>query len=764
MAPKAPAAPAPGRGRPKKPSGTKLASQATNNAAIKKRGRPSKKTTADAVKGVVGAASPPKKRARPPKNAIPKADAAPKAAPSKKVAASKAPDSTGKSSKAPAPTEVPAKGTALQDSSSARTTRAASLKQKNTASAPAAAKKANDKPQGKGKAADGYNDMSRQELHELANTSYRRKPRELLDSDTESSLRVYLRAADKRREKAAAAAADPKTSKAKTGKAKRGKKGKGQMEEVNAESNLSTEEKMQFIQRMGKKAKAELERREPPTSPSKASQDGSDDADDDENQQYHDAPTLSSETEAQEQANADQLADPAATQGDTTNSDEQEGQEGEDEQDEEADDEEDDDADNEEEEDEDDEEEDEEEGEEEDEEIYDLDEDEKTYAVKLKNDKSERAKFLKGEKGNAISEAEKKEMWRLSLKVENHEMLQYMAKPDGLCLFHAFAVALYRPELIGKTPPKGRAHELEATRLVRKHLRAWWQRVVLPKNRETSESKSRLEWYRALNDQTLRGPKATRAASAWRSESWRTDIPSPTMLKDRQGESLHEQIMQTSTQPLWASVELVQVLADAFDVEIIVHEHHAKTTDTEPWETQSRGPFGARPIHLLSYVSVGHWTAAKLSDDKSLWVEHLFEDPRTGLAAHRSPQPFVDTYADLENLIPNPIRERTSLVPAGPLPNCIPIPVGYHDYREVDDPLWAPGADPALFGSPKSKKQQSPKPAALPESPSSKKQQSPKPDSAAAKSPPSKKRQSSGANDLAGSPSKKKPRTPSPPK
>lgn len=158
---------------------------------------------------------------------------------------------------------------------------------------------------------------------------------------------------------------------------------------------------------------------------------------------------------------------------------------------------------------------------------------------------------------------------------------------DGNCLFRAFAEAYYRNQ----------NHHVR----VRHEIQEFWARAMdtfgVHGNRERNPVyDSRNIYYEALLEQSR---DASRSA----------DVPTPQI------QPLDAQILQSG---VWASTEMLQILADAYGVTLIAHipqlDHEGRYQDS--WAQVVRGahPLGdlaarQRQIHVAFYPRHGHFTA-----------------------------------------------------------------------------------------------------------------------------------------------------------
>lgn len=163
---------------------------------------------------------------------------------------------------------------------------------------------------------------------------------------------------------------------------------------------------------------------------------------------------------------------------------------------------------------------------------------------------------------------------------------------DDESLYRAFAVALLDNE-----------DRWTSTRL---HTREWWNLVTLNANRGTPESQQRLPWYRAMNEESLNGAFA-KVLDDYHNNA---DPMSPTHRKREDCSNLSATITMNQKIKAGGDLHILLVLADAFDVKLVVQEpvFHPEGTFKE-WITHVRGRGGALPIHLARYPTIGRWTA-----------------------------------------------------------------------------------------------------------------------------------------------------------
>lgn len=174
---------------------------------------------------------------------------------------------------------------------------------------------------------------------------------------------------------------------------------------------------------------------------------------------------------------------------------------------------------------------------------------------------------------------------------------------DGNSLWRAFAVA----------------HGMGAARWtdVEVDARLRWREVVGQDNRGLPESRRRLQLYRAMNEESL-GKPFVQTLAAWHTDG---SPPSPTILCKRDNTNLRGQIMEAN--PMWGDLYAVQVIADAEDVEIVVHfPGHDEKDDFAQWLSCSRGRHGALLVHLIYYPKLRHWNAAEVKVRAVHFMDH----------------------------------------------------------------------------------------------------------------------------------------------
>ncbi len=186
----------------------------------------------------------------------------------------------------------------------------------------------------------------------------------------------------------------------------------------------------------------------------------------------------------------------------------------------------------------------------------------------------------------------------------------------GNCLYQAFAWALF-----------GNDDNWDTT--VREPTRKWWDQVMADPNSQ------RRAMYSVLNAQTAGGPPS--------------DGRSPGTFLER--DNLQHQLHRNQ---LWGTMEVVQVLADAFQVEVLMHMPRV-SRDGRPteWEVLSRGIHGSLQIHLVNYVNYHHWTALRPDDGALQYNIHMFLPSES-----RKHVGFVDLTGRY-----NPARETSPLRP-----------------------------------------------------------------------------------------------------
>lgn len=169
---------------------------------------------------------------------------------------------------------------------------------------------------------------------------------------------------------------------------------------------------------------------------------------------------------------------------------------------------------------------------------------------------------------------------------------QFSPGPDhnntfGNCLYQAFAWARF-------------GTDDNWTTAVREPTRNWWYQVMADQNSQ------RRAMYTALNVQSGRT-----LAPGGRSPG--------TYIQD---DNLADQM---GREELWGSVDMIQILADAFQVEILMHVPQI-STDGGPtvWEVHSRGIHGSPQIHLVNYYNYHHWTALRPDDGALRYNHHTF--------------------------------------------------------------------------------------------------------------------------------------------
>jgi len=168
---------------------------------------------------------------------------------------------------------------------------------------------------------------------------------------------------------------------------------------------------------------------------------------------------------------------------------------------------------------------------------------------------------------------------------------------DGNCMLRAFAVAYW-----------GEKYENLWTE-VRRRILLCHQAIV------DDRAHPRRRLYTELNVTSTENEDARTNASS-----------SPTTR--RVAENLIDQLEEPKA---WGTMELVQLLADAFDVEILVH-----TADNgEDWRLLSRGdPNAIRQLHITQWLN--HWSALFPVDKNVRFTLHL-ADPLN--SDHRGPIP-----------------------------------------------------------------------------------------------------------------------------
>ncbi|KAK5718821.1 hypothetical protein LTR17_015586 [Elasticomyces elasticus] len=73
------------------------------------------------------------------------------------------------------------------------------------------------------------------------------------------------------------------------------------------------------------------------------------------------------------------------------------------------------------------------------------------------------------------------------------------------------------------------------------------------------------------------------------------------------GESL---IHQMTINNRWGSIELAQVFANLYGVEVVIHQPHMVAGQREPdWDSIARGYYGQRQIHMVNFMFDNHWMA-----------------------------------------------------------------------------------------------------------------------------------------------------------
>lgn len=179
---------------------------------------------------------------------------------------------------------------------------------------------------------------------------------------------------------------------------------------------------------------------------------------------------------------------------------------------------------------------------------------------------------------------------------------------NGHCLYYAFGVAYYDDDRIRAGAP-----DLQGERrfgaMIRNRLRNWWNKVTT--ERSSAESQARLDWYRVLNANSARASRIRRNqmetyTDALQQADGDTAAAaaavgySLTHLEDRGwgNETFNWQITsRDDRRRVWATLDVVQVLADAFDVQVIVHVpqlDNEAAPNIEGWGTVVRGRNGAR--------------------------------------------------------------------------------------------------------------------------------------------------------------------------
>lgn len=219
---------------------------------------------------------------------------------------------------------------------------------------------------------------------------------------------------------------------------------------------------------------------------------------------------------------------------------------------------------------------------------------------------------------------------------------------DGHCLYRAFGVAYYGSENIARGV-RDEHSEDQYCLYVRGRLRRWWNKVT--RERTSEESRSRLEYYRALNAMSAREGTQTRDRMQTYIHALETNSEailgySPTLEEDtdRGVETLAWQINSLDDDNVGGTFETVQVLADAFDVEIIIHVprlNGGHPPEIEDWETFARGRQGAQQIHLIQWMDGLHWTAAMPAEEGIDWASVIAEDARLPIA--HSGFPLIET-------------------------------------------------------------------------------------------------------------------------
>lgn len=206
-------------------------------------------------------------------------------------------------------------------------------------------------------------------------------------------------------------------------------------------------------------------------------------------------------------------------------------------------------------------------------------------------------------------------------------LAQTDVRGDGNCLFRAFAVAYYgRERYWGE---------------VRRRTRDWYDAIV---DRTSRHTPARREMYGYMN--ALRGTSSSNPTSP---------------IRERVTNNLNDQIHR---QRAFGELEMIQVLADIFDVEIIVHFANANANDVS-WGLSSRGnerelrenQTTRRQIHLIQYPALVHYTAGNLQGQR--FRLHLTRDAGD-LQLHRYPVVGMPDY-QYNYQIPDNLRRGASL-------------------------------------------------------------------------------------------------------
>lgn len=240
---------------------------------------------------------------------------------------------------------------------------------------------------------------------------------------------------------------------------------------------------------------------------------------------------------------------------------------------------------------------------------------------------------------------------------------------DGHNLFRAFGMAYRRPDLIQagvqSLPVQGQHRNI-----TRRVLQDWWK--IVTQNLDRPESQARLPLYRAIG------------AGLARSRSQQSFTPE----EDRGLENLARQISATERDTIPTDLGMLQLLADAFDVEIILHVPHVEGIHPRitGWNTISRGEFGARQVHLVYYCNLGHFNALAPAARSSVWTEHLRQ--RRSRCPVFGPRRSADAAKDL----PPQIRNRRKAPPMTIPGRRIKIPSHLKKYAQVENPEFEAAA------------------------------------------------------------------------
>lgn len=231
---------------------------------------------------------------------------------------------------------------------------------------------------------------------------------------------------------------------------------------------------------------------------------------------------------------------------------------------------------------------------------------------------------------------------------DNASFVQYDTIQDEESLYRAFAFALL--------------DNRDRWESIRFHTREWWNLVTANGNRDTPESQQRLQWYRAMNEESLNGAFAQELDDYHHHNNNNPDPMSPTLLRRNDCSNLTATIMAHKKVKVGADLHILLVLADAFDVKLMVQEPQFRADGTfEKWITHVRGRGGAKPVYLARYPTIGHWTA--LTQE---WEGYHYLDAVQQEELHKYRCPLTRSekwYPQISGTVPPYITNRSVDVP-----------------------------------------------------------------------------------------------------